>query len=503
MAWDKAFESAFHPDSVAFVGISSKAKGGPGGAAFLTTYQKLGFHGKIYIVNSTVTELMGYKTYPRVSSIPEQVDLVIVTAPAKAVPDIFEDCIKANARNIHLFSAGFEETGEQEGKELAKKVIEIAQRGGLRIVGPNCMGLYVPSSRMGYQHVPSDKIGPVSYVFQSGGHSDWFVYHGPDYGIYFNKGISFGNGWVMDSTDYLEYLKTDPETKLICMYLEGVRDGCKLLNLVKEINPVKPVILWKGGLTLAGSRAAASHTGSMAGQSNIWQAFFAQTGATQVNSLEEMAETTMTFLLVQPPRGKRVAVMGMGGGVSVYAADACGRVGLDIPLLSQSTRDELKKFIMEPGSSIKNPIDTSAPFFDISLMAKAMELITSDPVVDMLILMPHLNLISKAGPEQIDRLINCITDFALNNTYRKPVVVVFHSFVNEAWEIEKRAKLKIALTNKGVAVYNSLDNAARALAKFYEYHSKLLHLPSISNDTGFPIAGKDTVSENHLTIVGD
>jgi acyl-CoA synthetase (NDP forming) len=478
MAWDTAFESAFHPKSVTFIGISSKAKGGPGGAAFLTTYQQMGFQGKIYVVNATVNELMGYKTYPRVSAIPEQVDLVIITAPARAVPDILEDCIMANAKNIHLFSAGFEETGEEEGKELGKKVRDIALRGGLRIIGPNCMGLYVPASRMGYQHLPSDKSGPVSFVFQSGGHSDWFIYHGPDYGIYFNKGISFGNGWILDSTDYLEYLKTDLETKIICMYLEGVKDGRKLVKLVKEINPVKPIILWKGGLTAAGSRAASSHTGSMAGQANIWQAFFTQTGATPVNSLEEMAETTMTFLLVKPPQGKRVAVLGMGGGVSVYAADACGRAGLEVPLLSQSTRDELKKLITDAGSSIKNPIDTAATFFDISLMTKTLGLIASDPVVDMLILMPHLNLVKKAGPEQVNKLINCITDFALNNSYRKPVVVVFHSFVNEAWEIETRAKLKVELPNKGVAVYRSLDSSARSLAKFYEYHRKMTELRS-------------------------
>lgn len=476
MTWDKAFESAFHPKSVAFVGISSKARGGPGGAAFLNTYQKLGFRGKIYVISTTVDELMGYKTYPRVSAIPEQVDLVIITAPSHAVPDILEDCIKADARNIHLFSAGFEETGEEAGRKLGEKVREIARRGGLRIVGPNCMGLYMPSSRMGYQHVPSDKSGPVSFVFQSGGHSDWFIYHGPDYGIYFNKGISFGNGWVLDSTDFLEYLKTDPETKLICMYLEGVKDGLKLLKLVKEINPVKPVILWKGGMTAAGSRAASSHTGSMAGQDSIWQAFFAQSGATQVNSLEEMAETTMTFLLVRPPQGKRVAVLGMGGGVSVYAADSCGRAGLDVPLLSQATRDELKELITEAGSSIRNPIDTSATFFDISLLEKTLGLLAADPVVDMLILMPHLNLVNKAGPEQVEKLMNCITDFALNNAYGKPVVVVFHSFVNEAWETEARARLKAELPNKGVAVYGSLDNAAHALAKLYKYQKGLSEL---------------------------
>ena len=471
MVWDPAFESAFHPKVVAIVGISAKASlNSPGGTRFLNTYQKMGFTGKIYLVNVNATEILGYKTYPSVSAIPEPVDLVIITAPAKAIPEILGDCIAANAKNVHLFTAGFEETGVEEAKELGKRVREIALSGGIRMLGPNCMGLYVPEGRIGYMHVPPLKSGPVSYVFQSGGHSDWFSQHGPNYGIYFSKGISYGNGYVLDSPDFLEYLAADPETKIICLYLEGVRDGQRLLRLVRETNPKKPVIIWKGGLTEAGSRAASSHTGSLVGQTAIWQALFTQTGAVQVSSPEEMAEAAMTFLYVKKPAGKRVGVIGMGGGVSVFAADACGREGLELPSLSQSTRDELRKFIPEAGGSTKNPVDCGTVFVDISLLVREMDLVAADPSIDIVILMPHLNLARNIGPEQVDKLVKHMTDFALHNPYGKPVVIVFYSFINEDWENELCAKLKIELPQKGIAVYSSLSGAARALARFCWYH---------------------------------
>jgi acyl-CoA synthetase (NDP forming) len=471
MSWDTGFESAFNPKVVAIVGISAKARlTSPGGSRYLDTYQQMGFPGKIYLVNASATEILGKKAYPSVSAIPEPVDLVIVTAPSKAIPGILEDCYTAHARNIHIFTAGFEETGLAEEKELGKQVREIALRRGLRLLGPNCMGLYVPESHIAYIHKAPVQSGPVSFVFQSGGHSEWMAQHGQNYGVYFNKGISYGNGYVLDSTDFLEYLAADPQTGIICMYLEGVRDGRRLLDLLRQTVPQKPVIIWKGGMTAAGSHATASHTGSLAGSTAIWQALFAQTGAVQVSSLEEMAETAMTFLCVKPPQGKRVAVLGMGGGISVYAADACGREKLEVPALSPATRAELNKFIPEAGASTRNPIDCGSVFVDVSLLIKEMQLVAADPSIDMLILMPHLNLARNMGPEQVEKMVGYMTDFALNNPYHKPAVIVFHTFINETWENELIAKLRVELPRKGVAVYNTLSGAARALVKIYEFN---------------------------------
>jgi len=474
MVWDTALEVAFHPKVVAMVGVSADAKrSGPrpgGGSSFIINYEELGFQGRIYPVNSKATEILGYKVYPNVSSIPEPVDLVIISVPAPAVPGVLEDCIAANARNIHIYTSGFEETGEEEAKELGRRVRQIILRGGLRVFGPNCMGLYVPKAGIGSFGQLSRESGPVAFVSQSGGHCNWFCHYAPNYGIRCSKVISFGNAYVLDSTDFLEYLANDPDTGIICLYLEGVKDGSKLFRQVTAINRVKPVILWKGGLTESGARAVASHTASLAGQEAIWHGFFAQTGAVSISSLEEMAEMAMTFLYVKPPQGKRVAVLGSGGGSSVSAADTCSREGLEVPTLTQETQNELKKFISLAGASVKNPLDTGPIFRDVSLLERALELVAADPLIDMLIVRTHLDMARFAAPDQVDRLVDYLGDFSRNNSRGKPMVLTFYSWANEPWEAEMRARLQVELPKKGVAVYSSLASASRALAKLYEYH---------------------------------
>ncbi|MFC1989314.1 acetate--CoA ligase family protein [Chloroflexota bacterium] len=473
MTWEPAFEDAFHPKTVAFVGASAETKRGAaqsaGGSNFIRRYKQLGFKGRIYPVHPRAKEILGLKSYPSVSSIPEPVDLVVITVPAQALPNVLKDCVAANAKNIHVFTAGFEETGDEEATELGHRVREIALRGGLRIIGPNCMGLYVPKAGIGPFKGLSNESGPVSFISQSGGHCNWFSHYAPNYGIRFSKVISFGNAYVLDSTDYLEYLAIDPETGIICMYLEGVKDGKKLLKQVRGINRVKPVILWKAGLTESGARAANSHTASLAGKEAIWHGFFAQTGAIPVFSLEEMAEITMTFLYVRPVQGNRVAILGFGGGSSVASADVCSREGLEIPTLTQKTKDALKKFIPPAGVSIENPLDTRV-FSDVSLMQREVELVAADPQIDMLIVMPHLDMARAADPTQVDCLVDYLCKFSKDNSYGKPVVISFHSFANDPWENNLRARLQVELPQQGVAVYNSLTSASRALAKFSKYH---------------------------------
>jgi acyl-CoA synthetase (NDP forming) len=472
MPWDLKLEKAFHPETIAIVGVSSEAKRGapwaPEGSSFIISHEQLGFKGRIYPVNPRAKEVLGYKAYPTVSSIPEPIDLVIIAVPARTLPAVLEDCIKAEAKNIHAFTSGFEETGEQEGIALGRKVREIVERGQLRLIGPNCMGLYVPSAGIGtFDQLPK-KSGSVCFLSQSGGHCNWYAHYGPNYGVNFSKVISFGNAYVLDSTDFLEYLATDPETNVICMYLEGIKDGGKLLNQVREINRIKPVIFWKAGLTEHGSRAVASHTASLAGQESVWSGFFAQSGAVPVFSLEEMAEMTMSFLYVKPPKGNRVAVIGLGGGTSVSAADVCSREGLDVPPLSLSTQNELKKFIPLAGTSIRNPLDTGLAFRDVSTMMHEMELVIADTEIDALIVMPHLDMARHM--EQVDKMVGLLSDFIKKNPTGKPIVLVFHSFANDPWESELRAKLRVELPNQGIPVYGTLAGAGRALAKLAGYY---------------------------------
>jgi acyl-CoA synthetase (NDP forming) len=310
----------------------------------------------------------------------------------------------------------------------------------------------------------------VAFLSQSGGHCNWYTHNGPNYGVRFSKAISFGNAYVLDSTDYLEYLATDVETGIICMYLEGIKDGRKLLRQVRDINRTKPVILWKAGLTESGSQAVASHTASLAGQEAVWRGFFAQTGAVAVNSLEEMAEMAMTFLYVKSPAGKRVGVVVLGGGSSVASADICSRQGMETPALLPETQAELKKFINIAGASVRNPLDTGHVFRDITLLQREIDLVTADPNIDMLIVRPHLDMVRAAGPDQLDRTIDYLSSICRDNPNGKPAVLVFHTFSNDPWERELRARLQTELPGRGVPVYGSLEAACRSLDRLYRYH---------------------------------
>jgi acyl-CoA synthetase (NDP forming) len=183
-----------------------------------------------------------------------------------------------------------------------------------------------------------------------------------------------------------------------------------------------------------------------------------------------MAEMTMTFLYVKPTQGKRVAVLGLGGGTSVAAADVCSREGLEVPALTETTQNELRKFIATAGASIRNPLDTGMVFRDTAALTLEMELVAADPLIDMLIIMPHLDMARNTSNEQAEQLVDYLSDFAKNNHFGKPMVIVFHSFGNDPWETELRNRLKVELPQQGVPVYGSLISASRALARFSEYH---------------------------------
>ena len=232
-----------------------------------------------------------------------------------------KDCAASGSKNVHIFSSGFKETGEPEGLRLQGQIEKIAAEGKLNVIGPNCMGLYVPKSRIVTWVAPPEESGPIAFITQSGGHAQDFTnYASTHFGLYFSKVISYGNALTMDSTDFLEYLSHDEETKVIAMYLEGVKNGRKLLDLMTRINRKKPILLLKAGLTESGARAVSSHTGSMAGGEKIWNAVFKQSGAVRVSSLEEMANVAAAFINCGKSEGRRVAVIGTGGGIGVAAA---------------------------------------------------------------------------------------------------------------------------------------------------------------------------------------
>ena len=469
-----------YPKSIALVGASPNPQGW-GGTSFLLRLIDIGFQGTIYPIHPKADEIFGLKAYPTITALPEKVDLVIIAVSAPHVPGILEDCVTAEMKNVHIFSSGFGETGEPEGRKLEKQILEIIHRGNLNVLGPNCMGLYVPASKLAAWGVKPMGSGHVAFLSQSGGHGEILTAYAQSMGVYFSKLISFGNASGLQVTDFLEYLHQDPDTHIITLYLEGIKDGNRLTRLIREINRTKPVIILKAGDTETGSRAVASHTGSLAGEGRIWDAFFRQTGAVRVNSLEEMMDVVLAFLYLKPPEGKRALIFGGGGGNSVAFADICGRQGLEIPPISDATRNKLNEFIRLAGNSTRNPLDVWMVQRDKNLYQKVMEIAMADAAIDMAIVDRVVGgfeiFNDDEAPEgNTDSDLRAVNDFLIESArkdfFGKPVVVSINLYGADLYYAGKAAETRKNFITSGVPAYPSFKSAARAMAHFVEYHAR-------------------------------
>ncbi|MBN1382303.1 MAG: CoA-binding protein [Deltaproteobacteria bacterium] len=476
-----ALHSMFYPKTVAMVGVSPNPQGW-GGTSFLIRLLDIGFPGKIYPIHPKADKIQGLKAYPNVQSVPEPLDLVMIAVSAPNVPQILEDCIEAGAKNVHIFSSGFSETGEEEGIKLERQITEIIKRGNLRVIGPNCMGLYVPDSKLAAWGVKPAGTGHLAFLSQSGGHGEILTAYAQPFGVYFSKIISFGNACGLQVADYLDYLRQDPDTRFISIYLEGIKDGDRVVPLIKEINRTKPVIIWKGGMTEAGSRAVASHTGSLAGEGRIWDGFFKQTGAIRVNSLEEIIDVVLAFMYLKPCQGRQTLLLGGGGGNSVAFADICSRQGLEIPQLSEKTREELNAFIRLAGNSTRNPLDLWMIQTDVNLYRRVMEIVMADPAIDLAIVdrlagFGNFDDDDGVSKEEREKTLNEVNDFlsefAKNNPYGKPLVVSMNLYGSDLLLAGTSVQRRLEFIKSGVAAYPSLESAARAMFRFVNYHKFL------------------------------
>nr|HOO47703.1 CoA-binding protein [Deltaproteobacteria bacterium] len=306
------FERIFHPKNIAIIGVSSK--GSMFGSGIFNSLSAIGFEGGIYPVNPKGGEFNGRRLYENIGEIPAEIDFAIIAVPAERVPAALEECRTAGVAGVEILSAGFSETDTQRGRELEEEIRRIAAR-GIRVVGPNCFGIYCPASGLTLLPGPdlSRQSGHVAFLSQSGGMSIDFAHIGKWMGVRFSKVISFGNGADLRETELLEYLGDDPETKVIGMYIEGVKDGRGFFEVLKSVAAKKPVIINKGGLSQAGSRAVASHTASMGGSKVIWESLLRQAGAVQVDDLWEMAHTCLVFSHLPERVCRGITIAGGGG----------------------------------------------------------------------------------------------------------------------------------------------------------------------------------------------
>ena len=485
------FNKMFSPESLAIIGIS-RTSVGLGGQFFLNNLQRAGFPGRIYLIHPTAREICGLRAYENISALPEAVDIIIVCVPAPSVPSVLEECGRKGVRNVHILSSGFKELGTPEGIRLEEELLQQAQKGRLNVIGPNCMGPYVPASRlMLWGQIPA---GPGSFAFlsQSGTLTQRMSEHAHFKGMGISKAVSFGNATAMDSSDYLEYLAEDEDTRVVGFYLESVQDGRRFLDLARRINPRKPLVLWKGGETSSGAGAVASHTGTLSGDGIIWESGLKQAGVTRARSLEEVAGAAMAFLRLPPPKGRRLFLLGGGGGNSVYYADICTRLGLQIPPLTGETREKVTALVPAVGSFARNPVDAWRAFHDADFMGKILDPVLEDPDLDMIILdrlVPRLTYATQDVKDSIPAAI----DYLRKNRSRKPLAVVVDGSGEDPFLATEAALTRQRFCQAGIPAYPSLPLAAQALAHLAAYYEKRKAL-----SPGPPAIGLSPPPANHV-----
>ena len=266
-------EPFFYPKTIAVVGASPYSQDFRwGGKTFIEGLVKQNYLGKVCPVHPKAENVLGLRAYRSVRDIPYDIDLAIFSIPAPAVPQVMEDCVAKGVKFVHIFTAGFSETGLEDRTNLEKDIVAVAQKGGVRVIGPNCMGVYNPDAGVAWVKDFPAQSGPVGFVSQSGQLAGHFIEVGKNRGVRFSKVVSFGNASDLQCHEFLEYLADDDKTEIIACYIEGLKDGRAFFELAKKITPKKPLVVWKGGRTEGGSRAVSSHTASIAGSTEIWKA---------------------------------------------------------------------------------------------------------------------------------------------------------------------------------------------------------------------------------------
>ena len=465
-------DEVLHARSVAVVGATTTGDWGGGG--FVAGLVQFGFQGRVFPVNPKYPEIQGLKAYPSIKDIPEQVDYVISSIPAKYVPGMLEEAAAKGAKTVHLFTARLSETGRPEAIALEREILQLAHRLGLRLIGPNCMGVYYPLGGIAFHSDFPKEAGPVGLISQSGMLAREVVLACPFRGVYFSKVFSYGNAIDLNECDFLEYLTEDADTSAIMMYVEGVKDGRRFFADLKKATAVKPVVILKGGRGESGARATASHTASLAGSVAVWEAMVAQAGAVIADSVEEVLDLIAAFRFLPPVRGRRVGVAGGAGGSSVLAADQCEQAGLEVIPLPDPFRQELKVRGVSVWDWLSNPADISIREDESFSVGMVLEMMARDPHFDALIAimgMPgRAPLQPGSSPEDLIR-----QQYHLDASRAKPFLAVVPDKSLRVVDMDSRewkslCTTRSALINLEIPFFATIGRAALAARKAHDYY---------------------------------
>jgi acyl-CoA synthetase (NDP forming) len=431
---------------------------------------------RLFLVNPRYTEIMGKKCHPSILDVEEEIDYVILGISATILPKILEECIRKGVKVAHIFTAGFSETGVPEAIERERELQRQA-KGRIRIIGPNCFGVYCPKAGLSIVPESPTEEGHIGVVAQSGSVAECFSYFATTKNLRFSKVVSYGNAADLDGADFLEYLADDPDTKMIAFYIEGAKNAARLNAALAGAAGKKPVIAIKGGMTEQGMRAAASHTASMAGSPEIWSAVFKQTGAIQVESFDEMVNTVMAFDACHHlPAGRAMALITNSGGFSVIQTDRCLKAGIEVPRFSADTLQSLRALVPLAGTSIGNPLDAWPIYYNVSPsgnIADIIKLVSSDPNIHTLVFQfDQFRYLRRALGQKVEghmqRLIELMVEGCrqARDNVKKPVLVTvsLDPYLEDAEDRQINLTVKRAFAAEGFPVYATLDAAIGALS---------------------------------------
>jgi acyl-CoA synthetase (NDP forming) len=461
---------AFNAKAVAVIGDKRM-----GGYMWLRAMKR--YSGHLYSVQIDPNEIpgieaMGITNYKSLAEVPETIDYAVSAVPRQVAPRILKDCVANKVRGIGFFTSGFSETTEELGIKLENELRSIATASDIALVGPNCMGLYNAATGMcNFPDLNAGQPGDVCFISQSGTHSINFCSQAPQRGIRVNKAASIGNVLMLEAADFIDVMTEDPATRVLGMYVEGVRDGRRFFESLRHAAERHPVVVWKGGMTEAGARATFSHTGSLATPAAMWASMVRQAGAVSVSGLDAMLDAVELLARGRRVNGKRMGLVAMTGGQSVVITDTFASAGLEIPALSPASYDELQSFFNIIGGSYRNPLDAGGTIgggVNTSNLERILSILDRDPVIDAIVLEIGTGMRAHRWGTHEDELISLLDKIAgFNQQSAKPFVVILHPANVEA--IVARAK-QLA-RERGLVVFASFEHAAAAIRTGHDYWS--------------------------------
>jgi acyl-CoA synthetase (NDP forming) len=456
--------------SVAIIGVSARM-----GYYWTHSMTQWDHDLRIWFVSKSGGEIIGRKIYTSLIEVPEPIDYAILAVPYRAVPDVLRECAEKGAKGATVFTSGYSELGTDEGRKREEELDALIKELGIRVFGPNCMGLMYP--KLGFAFMPSvpRRIGNVGFLSQSGGVIITTYTAGAESGVGFSKIFSYGNSIDINPIELLDYFESDIETKVIGAYLEGTERGRELLDSLIRTAAKKPVIVLKGGRSNEGSRAVSSHTGALAGNNEMWDTVFKQANVIQVNTLEDLIATLSLFSKCSAPQSRNVGIIVISGGTSVVYTDLAVEYGLTVPSTSPESLEKLEPLINDVGTSIRNPIDLAANYYDDSTTQQVISIVGNESRFDSIILQADVhNIYQVAKIMEADELMEDFwstmakTSKQIMEEWNKPVLIVIPDVAypearKTAWDL---------FVDEGLPIFRNIREAVGALSRVCQYYEK-------------------------------